>query len=210
MKPEDYKNAYEVLRAYEICCVISTDNHDYYIGTREELQKNLMQHIFAFNQNLSLETIKETELYQRMVTKTIAVPVFQTLMELKPKVVKVLAFSNNLELLAVVKKKLGKNPNLAVASSSPNNLEITDVVAQKGPVLKNYIESLGYSMEEVMVFGDSLNDYSMLSMEFGATIAMENAVPEVKAICKYVTKSNVEDGVAHAIEELLKKQVVGK
>ena len=32
-------------------------------------------------------------------------------------------------------------------------------------------------MDEVMVLGDSLNDYSMLSMDFGATVAMENAVP---------------------------------
>ena len=38
--------------------------------------------------------------------------------------------------------------------------------AQKGPVLKEYIESLGYTMDEVMVLGDSLNDYSMISMDF--------------------------------------------
>ena len=41
--------------------------------------------------------------------------------------------------------------------------------------LKEYIESMGYTMDEVMVLGDSLNDYSMLEMDFGATIAMENA-----------------------------------
>ena len=61
-------------------------------------------------------------------------------------------------------------------------------------------------MDEIMVFGDSLNDYSMLSMDFGATIAMENADAEVKKVCKYITKSNEEDGVAYAIEELLKRQ----
>lgn len=75
--------------------------------------------------------------------------------------------------------------------------------AQKGPVLKEYIESLGYTMEEVMVFGDSLNDFSMLEMDFGATVAMENADPEVKAVAKYVTKSNTEHGVAYVIEKLL-------
>ena len=37
--------------------------------------------------------------------------------------------------------------------------------AQKGPVLKAYIESLGYTMDEVMVLGDSLNDLSMISMD---------------------------------------------
>ena len=60
--------------------------------------------------------------------------------------------------------------------------------------------------EEVMVFGDSLNDYSMLSMDFGATVAMENADEEVKRVSKYVTKSNEDLGVAYTIHELLKKQ----
>ena len=78
--------------------------------------------------------------------------------------------------------------------------------AQKGPVLKEYIESLGYTMDEVMALGDSLNDYSMLSMDFGATVAMENAVPEIRRVAKYTTKSNVEFGVAYAIRELLKSQ----
>ena len=90
-----------------------------------------------------------------------------------------------------------------IISSKYNNLEITDVTAQKGPVLKRYIESLGYSMDEVMVFGDSLNDYSMISMDFGVTIAMENADTELKRVAKYITKSNTEDGVAYTIEQLL-------
>lgn len=50
-----------------------------------------------------------------------------------------------------------------------------------------------------------MNDYSMLSMDFGATIAMENSMPEVKKAAKYITKSNEESGVAYAIEELLRK-----
>ena len=41
-------------------------------------------------------------------------------------------------------------------------------------------------------------------MDFGATVAMENADPEIKKLAKYITKSNAEDGVAFVIEELLK------
>ena len=85
-------------------------------------------------------------------------------------------------------------------------MEITDARAQKGPILKEYIESLGYTMDEVMVLGDSLNDYSMMSMDCGATVAMGNAVSELKKAAKYITKSNDELGVAYAIRELLKKQ----
>lgn len=111
-------------------------------------------------------------------------------------------------MLKEIEGKIQKNPNLAVASSFANNLEITDAKAQKGPVLKEYIESLGYTMDEVMVFGDSMNDYSMFSMDFGATVAMENADERIKAVAKYVTKSNIEDGVAYTIEQYLENRKI--
>ena len=96
---------------------------------------------------------------------------------------------------------------MAVASSHPKNLEVTDIRAQKGVVLKHFIESKGYSMDEVMVLGDSLNDLSMIRMNFGATVAVENAVKEVKEAACYLTKSNDENGVAYAIEKLMAGQL---
>jgi len=121
-------------------------------------------------------------------------------------VYKIFLFSADIEMLDRIRRELEENPEIAVASSFETNLEITDVKAQKGPVLKEYIESLGYSMDEVMVLGDSLNDLSMIEMDFGATVAMENAVPEVRSAAKYITKSNEELGVAYAIRELLRRQ----
>ena len=107
-------------------------------------------------------------------------------------------------MLMDIKKEMEETPEFAVSSSFKNNLEITDIRAQKGPILKEYIESLGYTMNEVMVLGDSLNDYSMMEMDFGATIAMANADEEIKKVAKYITKSNEEDGVAYVIDEMLK------
>ena len=118
-------------------------------------------------------------------------------------VYKIFLFSADFAGLRKLEPVLSKNPRIAVASSFVDNLEITDVRAQKGPVLKSYIESLGYTMDEVLVLGDSMNDYSMLSMDFGATVAMGNAMPEVKKAAKYVTKTNEEAGVAYVINRLL-------
>ena len=116
---------------------------------------------------------------------------------------KIFIFAEDVELLGQLSAELRENPAIAVASSFVYNQEITAVEAQKGPVLKEYIESLGYTMDEVMVLGDSLNDYSMISMDFGATVAMGNAVPEIKEAAKYITKSNNEFGVAYAIDQVL-------
>lgn len=108
-------------------------------------------------------------------------------------------------MLQNIKKELVENENIAVSSSFINNLEVTHIRAQKGPILKQYIESLGYRMDEVMVLGDSLNDYSMMEMDFGATIAMANADEEIKRVAKYMTKSNEEDGVAYVIDEMMRR-----
>lgn len=103
-----------------------------------------------------------------------------------------------------LREKLSADCRFALAFSSVTDLEITNPAVQKGPMLKQYIESLGHSMDEVMVLGDSMNDYSMLSMDFGMTVAMEQALPEVKSAAKYITKSNEDYGVAVMIDRLLK------
>lgn len=203
MSWKECRTVYEILSQYELTFMFNSNEMDYAIGSFEEMQEKMLEQIFMFNQTIPKEVIKESSLYKMMTEKTVAVPDFESLYELKPQIVKIIAFSQNLDMLKEIKEKLQKYPELAVVSSFSNNLEITDTSAQKGPVLKKYIEALGYSMDEVMVFGDSLNDYSMLSMNFGATVAMENADEEIKNVAKYITKSNVEDGVAYAIEKLL-------
>ena len=195
---------YNTLQKYPISVIFCTDEHDYQIGTPEEIEKSMMVHLKLFFLNMNEEEIKNSEMYQNMKEKTRIVSSFQELVNENVPIYKVFLFAEDVELLGRIEKDLSENDKIAVASSFATNLEITDIRAQKGPVLKAYIESLGYTMDEVMVFGDSMNDYSMLSMDFGATVAMDNADERIKEVSKYVTKSNEEFGVAYAIEELLK------
>ena len=174
---------------------------------KKEIEESFLKQIQLFHMDTGQDTdesaVLSSPLYRRIVENTKIISEFQELEESQVSVYKVFLYSNDLEMLARISKKLEKNKKLAVASSFKTNLEITAVEAQKGPVLKQYIESLGYTMDEVMVLGDSLNDYSMLSMDFGATVAMENAMPQVKTVSKYITKSNEEFGVAYAIYGVL-------
>lgn len=200
------REIYDVLSKYPISIVFCTDDYDYQIGTYEEIEKSSLLHLKLFFLNMEPEEIKNSEMFKRMKKTTKIVRNFQELCDEGVPIYKIFLFSDDRELLVRIEKDLGTNEKIAVASSFPTNLEITDIGAQKGPVLKAYIESLGYTMDEVMVFGDSMNDYSMLSMNFGATVAMENADPEIKNVVKYVTRSNEEFGVAYAIDELLKSR----
>ncbi len=72
--------------------------------------------------------------------------------------------------------------------------------ASKKNALKNLCADFQILPERVLAIGDSRNDVPMLRWA-GIGVAMGNALPEVKEAVRYVTASNVEDGVAVAIEK---------
>ena len=92
---------------------------------------------------------------------------------------------------------------LHIASTSPSNLEITHEKAQKGYALLQYARQKSIDPSEILAIGDSENDYSMLSLNLGSTVAMANAEPSIKRICRAETLSNDEDGVAVLMEGLV-------
>ena len=87
---------------------------------------------------------------------------------------------------------------IAVSTALPYNGEVNAENGHKGGALEALCAHLGYTMENVMTFGDGLNDVTMLQMA-GVSVAMENAAPEVKVAAKYVTGNCDESGVAQAI-----------
>ncbi len=200
------RTIYEEIKEYPISVTFCTDGNDYKIGTPEEIEESLMLQMHLFFSDLPREELVQTETYQRIIRSTKTVSDMDELEAAKVPIYKLFLYSEDKGMLGELKQRLEQNKEIAVASSFPTNLEITDVKAQKGPVLKEYIESLGYTMDEVMALGDSLNDLSMIEMDFGATVAMANAEPEVKDAAKYITKSNTEFGVAYAIDRLLENQ----
>ena len=206
MNMQDCKAVYNILKNYSLMYLFVSENTDYCIGSTKDREDELIQHILTFEKGRTEVEARETSLFKSMLSKTEVVSSFEELADSGKPITKIFAASDDLKMLKEIENQLLENPNLAVASSFLNNIEVTDINVQKGIVLKNYIESLGYTMDEVMVFGDSMNDYSMVSMGFGATIAMANGADKVKEAAKYITKSNTEDGVAYVIEELLKQR----
>lgn len=91
---------------------------------------------------------------------------------------------------------------LSVASSFHENLEATSPTATKGEAVKNICKILGITAGEAMAFGDAGNDCDMLEFA-GYSFAMGNATPQCKRSAKYVTLSNLDDGLAVAVEKYL-------
>jgi Cof subfamily protein (haloacid dehalogenase superfamily) len=99
-------------------------------------------------------------------------------------------------------QKFGDNVSVIAAKINNPLLNVTAKTATKPNAIRKLLEPSGISLSEVLAFGDDLPDLDMLK-ECGISVAMANAFPEVKAVCRYETASNDEDGVALVLEKML-------
>lgn len=89
---------------------------------------------------------------------------------------------------------------IEITGALEKNIEVNAKGVNKGNAMVRLGESLGICREEIMAFGDGLNDLQMLK-EVGTGVAMSNGREEVKEAADYITLSNDEEGVARFIEE---------
>ena len=73
--------------------------------------------------------------------------------------------------------------------------------ANKGKMLMKMTEHLDISLSNTVVFGDYLNDLDMFKVA-GYSIAVENALPEVKCMADQLIPSNIDQGVLVYLESL--------
>ena len=85
----------------------------------------------------------------------------------------------------------------------PGWAEIMPKRINKGIALKRYAKLKNLELAKTVVFGDAENDLAMFQIAKQA-IAVKNAYPRLKAISTSITKNHYDDGVAHAIAQLLK------
>ena len=101
----------------------------------------------------------------------------------------------------IIRRHFGAD--LAVYAEAKNTfLNVTSKAASKSRTVERLLASKNISLSNIVALGDDLPDYDLLS-NCGIAIAMGNAVPEIKTLCKYVTAANNEDGVALVLEKIL-------
>lgn len=92
-----------------------------------------------------------------------------------------------------------------IVRSSPFFLEILNNNVSKGNALIKLAEHLDIKLNEIMAIGDNENDLSMLKIA-GISVGMKNSNPHILKYVDYITKSNDEHGVAHAIYNFLENK----
>lgn len=121
-----------------------------------------------------------------------------------PDVEKITASFDDMSLREKAFSLMQSEPGLSVVAGNPFNMEISHENATKGKALTALAQALGIEMKQVMAFGDSGNDFSMIEAA-GIGVAMENAEAACLDCADYVTADNDHDGVALAIERFALK-----
>lgn len=104
--------------------------------------------------------------------------------------------------LTKLKELLKERTNIGCTYSGLKKIDIGHVESSKGNSLKLAADHFGVAIENTVAIGDNLNDLSMFEVA-GTSIAMGNAVEELKKISTYITKTNNEHGIAHALQNYI-------
>ncbi len=90
----------------------------------------------------------------------------------------------------------------SVLRSSKIFLEFLNIETNKGKALKFLANYLNIDIKDTMAIGDADNDIPMIEIS-GIGVAMSNAFKEVKDYADHITESNLESGVAKAIDKFI-------
>ncbi len=169
---------------------------------------DVLSHILKLYPDLCIELYGEDEIYcintvedshRHITSQNINFTNITALSEAKLPWVKVMtpAGDKSQEL----QKELSSHPEINFLKTSGEWVEILKKGCDKGTGLLKLGEMLGCDKKDIYAAGDGYNDIEMLVAAKGGFVP-ENGSPEALAVAKYITRSNNEGCIAHAIEIL--------
>ncbi|WP_114192846.1 sugar-phosphatase [Edaphovirga cremea] len=172
----------------------------------EKLSRTLGVHFHALDYNTLYTANKDISEYTVHESSMTGIPLkYRAVEEMDP----TLSFPKvmMIDTPALLDKAIKQIPEeikqrYTILKSAEYYLEILDKRVNKGEGVKALAERLNIPRENIMTLGDQENDIAMLEYA-GVGVAMGNAIESVKAVSQFVTKSNMEDGVAYAIEKFV-------
>lgn len=189
-----YHVFYEVYSTKGRCILGTMDAYESYL-TGEYFPSLLEE-----NKNFSMTQ----EDYYRILADTRFYDTWELLLNDNPEILKITARSNDTWKLEQLRNELRHTiSELAVSEDSAYCIQVTAIEAQKGAALLKYMEDQNFSLKDTLIIGDSHEDYSMLGLPYIRSVAMGNAISEIKDICEYQTASNEDAGAAAVFEVVL-------
>ena len=127
---------------------------------------------------------------------------FDEAMRIGPAKVSINGLDNNLEELAKTLEKLLSERTAVFRTASLQFLNIVPRAATKSGAVAALLDTAGISLGDVLALGDDYVDIDLIR-DCGWSVAVDNAVPEIKSLARYGTASNDDHGVAIVLERLV-------
>lgn len=116
-------------------------------------------------------------------------------------IVKITLFGKDGFDLGAMQELMSFSPRITPVFTSPYTCDVALDGASKATGLARLADACGFTMADVMAFGDHMNDLEMIKAA-GCGVAMGNAIPEVKAVANRIAPTNQEYGVMSVLKEL--------
>ncbi len=107
-----------------------------------------------------------------------------------------------LDQIETTLRDLGMAEDSLTFYRSADFLELMPYGVNKGTAIDALARHFKISTDQIMAIGDDYNDIDMLKRA-GFSVAMGNSVEPAKAVAKYITDTNMKDGVAKAIQKFV-------
>lgn len=175
-------------------CNIRISHEKFSLGNRKKLQSNLVAKAVLSNVDPLFYPIQFVDsLSQSLQNQPLAAPKID------------LVFAEEQEKSSAVASLKRMFLHIDVIVGEEGKVELVPVGVSKGNALKKLGETLGISLQEMVVIGDSVTDIDIIKRA-GLGVAMWNAPVEVKRAADWVTRSNSQNGVSYVIVEHFRKQ----
>jgi len=203
----------EAVSCYNGC---SFYNEDYKLIYEHRLSTEIANKILAVSRKVGMELVffDDTDwiiedmnsfVYEQKLPLYMCPPVicpFEKFLE-KKQTNKIIALDKDSKKIKNFKEELRKvgidekNTTLYLTNTF---FEVMPKGYSKGTAIEDLSKYYKVDKSKIMAIGDDYNDIEMLKMA-GLSIGMGNSVPEVKEIVDWITDTNMNDGVAKAIQK---------
>ena len=198
------RQVYDILRQFPKFNVeIYTDHGHFSADSRRKTLRGMLRRMMAIHQGLNTFRMLLNAAHNGHFQRMQYIQDMDAFFDGDIQVAKFITFTDAPEDIEKLREKLSTVNGLALSSSFRTNIEINDRHATKGEALQRYIAEKGISAEEVMVIGDGQNDLSMFHAFPAHSVAMGNAIPEIKECASFITADNNHSGAARAMERAL-------
>ena len=209
-----YENTLKKQKTLDIIKICEENSIYYNIYTEKEIIAKSLQCnvLYYYKENANKEEEDKTHI-------NIVKDVYEYILKRDEKILKITICDSHQTIFKSIMKKLREIDEIEVlevehmsrkmirqgTEEVPIEYFYTEISAKnvdKWNAIEVLAEKMQIKPEEIIAIGDNMNDKKMIE-NAGMGVAMGQSVPIIKESAKYVTNTNIEDGVAKALDDLV-------